>query len=114
MNPDFKLEAGKTDYAINSLDNNASETFACQVPLGKQLWYGTRENGIRSDKSDSDQEIGVIRANPTSISLPRYNTTGTTNVISVLVGTKYDSNQNGTIDWATNSIWKTPMSITSP
>ena len=98
VNPDFKLEAGKTDYAINSLDNNAGESFACQVPLGKQLWYGTRENGIRSGKSDSDQEIGVMRANPTSISLPRYNTTGTTNVISVLVGTKYDSNQNGTID----------------
>ncbi|MEI3130150.1 MAG: hypothetical protein V8S89_04750 [Oscillospiraceae bacterium] len=35
---------------------------------------------------------------PPPISLPLNNTTGTTNVISVLVGTKYDSNQNGYID----------------
>ena len=94
--PGFTFEEGKTDYAINSPDNNATEYIYCNTLAGKNLWYGVRVDGIWKD---SDTQIKATNLpDGLGFALPRYTDTGATRVLSVIIGTKYDSNQNGSID----------------
>ena len=81
VNPNFKLEAGKTDYAIYSLDNNVSGELLCVPSAFGQAACGTAraQNGIQQ----SDKRPWTTRRSPRLAPIPPpfpcrdYNTTGT-------------------------------------
>jgi len=93
--PLFQFEQGKTDYTVTELDNDAKECIVFRPVAGKGLWYGIRVNGIRLSGT-SDTECDAM-TDTVSCQIPSDFITGKTNVVSLLVGTKCDSDQNGSI-----------------
>ena len=86
VNPDFKLEAGKTYYTINSLILiMLVRPLRARAPWARSCGVRHARERHPPDEGDSDREIDVGYAPiPTSISPSTfYNTTGTTNVITV-------------------------------
>ncbi|MGN1009051.1 MAG: S-layer homology domain-containing protein, partial [Butyricicoccus sp.] len=99
--PDFVYEEGKTDYDIFALDNGSAQSVSILASAGKGLWIGRRINGVHrsGDYEDTDKEPAAWDLQSGfGVTFPGSTVPGETNVVSVIVGLKYDSNQDGVIN----------------
>ncbi len=94
--PGFKSDLSKTDYTVTELDK-ADERIKIDPLSGKNLWYGMRVNGIRTSDCTDTEHLQLTHFGGAWLSLPDFEA-GATNVVSVIIGTKVDSNHNGKIE----------------
>lgn len=95
----FQFEEGKTDYTVYAPEGKTVQFSVYAVP-GKNLWANYWVNGIKDMESPSyatmDAEVKVTGAS--ILALPSWFKPGSTNVFSIYVGPKYDSDENGKIN----------------
>ena len=94
--PGFKADLSQTDYTVTELDK-ADERIKIDPLSGKNLWYGMRVNGIRTSDCTDTEHLQLTHFGGAWLSLPDFEA-GATNVVSIVIGTKVDSNHNGKIE----------------
>lgn len=95
----FVFEKGKTDYVLYIPEGKTTQFNVTAVP-GKNLWVGYWVNGIKDMKSPSyntsAKEMTVTSAQ--YINMPNWFEVGSSNVFSIYVGPKVDTDGNGAIN----------------
>lgn len=96
---DLNFQQDTTSYTINHYDVGRTDTLTLYLPQGKGLWYGYRLDGAKNaDDYYGDDESTNVTDESFSISIPTTLKAGEVHVITVLVGTKRDSNGDGGVD----------------
>ena len=86
----------QTDYVLNNYDVG-STLFNVTALKGKGLWVEYRYNGIDTYRANQNSAVKVI-SDP-QIDVAETMTAGQTTVITILVGTKYDSDGDGVVTY---------------
>ena len=90
-----------TEYDVIGYSNSGGyKDLSTDALKGSGLWVGIRVNGIRQNATSyyvGDTEVKVTYPK-VSEEFPRWTTPGKDYVVTILVGTKYDSDGNGTIN----------------